>query len=185
MSLELHFQISLSGKPAGEKTFRSHDGMTIKAGRLESVGLQLAHASVSRLHALFEFDGETATVLDLGSNNGTSVNGKSISKAKVKHGDEIQIGEFTLVVGIGGPAGTKGAMLAKPAAKAPSSKAALSSSISSKSVSPSGRGSGTSSYDRGGSQSSGGSGGAVIFLALGLLGLLAAGAAVFLLLSGG
>jgi pSer/pThr/pTyr-binding forkhead associated (FHA) protein len=46
----------------------------------------------SRRHASFALDAGGLTLTDLGSTNGTLVNGQKVSKASLKIGDIIQIG---------------------------------------------------------------------------------------------
>lgn len=66
-------------------------------GRDETAGLQLGDASVSRSHTLIQCDerGEV-TVQDLGSTNGTAVNGQSVSRALLRPGDHLEIGAVSL-----------------------------------------------------------------------------------------
>ncbi|MCP4806513.1 MAG: GGDEF domain-containing protein [Proteobacteria bacterium] len=66
-------------------------------GRDETAGLQLGDASVSRSHTLIRCDerGEV-TVQDLGSTNGTAVNGQSVSRALLRPGDHLEIGAVSL-----------------------------------------------------------------------------------------
>lgn len=47
---------------------------------------------VSRLHAIVLLDGETTTLLDIHSTDGTQLNGETVETAKVHHGDTIQLG---------------------------------------------------------------------------------------------
>jgi pSer/pThr/pTyr-binding forkhead associated (FHA) protein len=72
----------------------------LEVGRDPSAGLVLDDQLVSRLHArLTPGDGE-ATVEDLGSRNGTFVNGDAIVAATVvRPGDQVVVGETTLLVG--------------------------------------------------------------------------------------
>jgi pSer/pThr/pTyr-binding forkhead associated (FHA) protein len=53
--------------------------------------------SVSRIHALLSFHAERGYVLtDLGSRNGTRVNGGEVTEQVLKTGDVVELGEFTL-----------------------------------------------------------------------------------------
>lgn len=55
--------------------------------------------SVSREHLRFELDGEHLRVEDLGSSNGTMVNGKRITEARsLSHGDIVRVGRRVLTV---------------------------------------------------------------------------------------
>lgn len=65
-------------------------------GRDPSCYLPLNHPTVSARHAtIFKQDGGLM-IRDLGSTNGTFVNGQRVAQAPLKSGDEIQIGPFKL-----------------------------------------------------------------------------------------
>lgn len=56
---------------------------------------------VSRRHAVIDFLEDTARVTDLGSSNGTYINGKQLSANRphiVNHGDEIRLGKLVLII---------------------------------------------------------------------------------------
>ena len=53
---------------------------------------------VSRHHCRIEVDGEGAWLVDLGSSNGTSVNGERASRRIVEEGDRIQVGKVRVHV---------------------------------------------------------------------------------------
>jgi hypothetical protein len=72
---------------------------TIKIGRLSSAHLRLDDPGSSRMHAIIETSPESVVVIDMGSSSGTRVNGEKVSKAELRHGDRIEIGATTLVVG--------------------------------------------------------------------------------------
>lgn len=64
-------------------------------GRSEHCSIVLTHSKVSRMHAVFRLveEGEGVEVLDLGSMNGTRVNGQRLRGARrVEHGDLVQVG---------------------------------------------------------------------------------------------
>ncbi len=68
-------------------------------GRGEEVEIPLFTALTSRHHARVRVAGETVTVEDLGSMNGTRVNGQPLTGAvELKQGDEIEIGGERLVL---------------------------------------------------------------------------------------
>ncbi|MFN2549169.1 MAG: FHA domain-containing protein [Myxococcales bacterium] len=62
-------------------------------GRGSDNVLVIPDISVSRLHSRLEKQGERWIVLDQGSGNGTRVNGKSIERYPLQHGDEIEMGD--------------------------------------------------------------------------------------------
>ncbi len=71
----------------------------IKIGRLASAHLRLEDPKVSRIHAVIEIsDAKEAAIIDMGSAEGTRVNGEKVSRARLKHGDEIGLGDSRLVV---------------------------------------------------------------------------------------
>ena len=67
---------------------------SVAVGRAENADLRLSGSpSLSRHHATFHFEGDTATLEDAGSRNGTFVNGRRIDGAvELESGDRIQIG---------------------------------------------------------------------------------------------
>jgi pSer/pThr/pTyr-binding forkhead associated (FHA) protein len=66
-------------------------------GRGSESDLQLLDQGVSRRHLDVQYDGHTATAYDLGSTNGTTVNGHEIGSHVLRHGDVIRIGHTRLV----------------------------------------------------------------------------------------
>jgi pSer/pThr/pTyr-binding forkhead associated (FHA) protein len=58
----------------------------------------LADISVSRRHLKILREGESLTLRDLGSGNGTFVNGRRVHVATLSDGDRIEVGETVLVV---------------------------------------------------------------------------------------
>lgn len=66
-------------------------------GRGTDADLQLLDQGVSRRHIDVQFDGSFATVYDLGSTNGTSVNGHEVKSQLLRHGDVIRVGHTRLV----------------------------------------------------------------------------------------
>ncbi len=66
-------------------------------GRGQDAAFRLADTSVSRRHVDVYFDGQTAVLHDLGSTNGTTVNGSSVQTWQLADGDVIHIGHSTVV----------------------------------------------------------------------------------------
>lgn len=66
-------------------------------GRGSESDLQLLDQGVSRRHLDVQYDGHTATAYDLGSTNGTTVNGHEIGSHVLRHGDVVRIGHTRLV----------------------------------------------------------------------------------------
>lgn len=68
-----------------------------RIGRASDCDLILDRPAVSRHHAeLLRIDADTYEVRDLGSTNGTQVNGVPVQRAMVGDGDEIRLGSFPL-----------------------------------------------------------------------------------------
>ena len=67
-------------------------------GRGRNADLVLNEATISRAHALFGYDGADAFVQDLGSTNGTLVNGAREHRRPLAHGDELRMGKLVLRV---------------------------------------------------------------------------------------
>ena len=71
-------------------------------GRGRSADVTLAEPTISRSHAAIGFDADGFFMQDLGSTNGTTVNGGKAVRAVLKHGDIIQMGKLTLGVSLPG-----------------------------------------------------------------------------------
>jgi small-conductance mechanosensitive channel len=66
-------------------------------GRSGGCGLTLSDPQASKQHIRIEFDGESYTLVDLGSTHGTRVNRRSVTTVKLEHLDRIHIGDSELV----------------------------------------------------------------------------------------
>jgi len=84
------------GKDMGRE-FVLQDGQN-GVGRGIDNDVILADVSVSRRHLRIMREGDELILRDLGSGNGTVLNGKRVSTAKLCEGDRIELGETTLVV---------------------------------------------------------------------------------------
>lgn len=63
---------------------------SLVVGRGDDAGLRVPSANVSRQHARLTPAGDEVLVEDLGSANGTWLNGKRITRANARHGDELR-----------------------------------------------------------------------------------------------
>jgi len=88
--------VCVEGPDEGKEFGISEEGATI--GRAPEAGVILSDDSVSRLHAAVHITDEGVELVDLGSRNGTRVNGESVSCALLRIRDMIQLGEVRLVV---------------------------------------------------------------------------------------
>jgi len=77
----------------------------LKLGRLEAAGhsLKLESPEVSRVHAVLERTSDGISVIDLGSDTGTRVNGERVSRTSLREGDRIEIGPFVVLLGDAAP----------------------------------------------------------------------------------
>jgi ABC-type multidrug transport system fused ATPase/permease subunit len=73
-------------------------GERLVVGRDPGADLVLVGDGISRRHALLTCDGERLEVHDEGSRNGTRVNGRPATSARLRDGDRIGVGPFELVV---------------------------------------------------------------------------------------
>lgn len=71
-------------------------------GRREDCDLRIAVGDVSRKHSKVSVDGDAARVEDLGSSNGTFVNGKRVNASPLAAGDVLKVGPVIFVVQVGG-----------------------------------------------------------------------------------
>jgi predicted component of type VI protein secretion system len=110
--------IVVQGKPEGKMIPLM--GPSFKIGRGETCHLRPNSEQVSREHAEFSVTAETVTVRDLGSRNGTLVNGKALAEpCTLKDRDLIQVGPLTFAISIqGAPVHVPAPAPAPPAAAA-------------------------------------------------------------------
>ena len=71
-------------------------------GRGDQANLRLPDVGISRRHARLDFDGAQVVLTDLGSTNGTMVNGQRVSAVALNPGDMIQLGTTTLTFRVDG-----------------------------------------------------------------------------------
>jgi len=91
-------------KPGPELVPLGGDRVTVGKGPENDVVIA-SDGTVSRLHAVLEMIGSGWCLRDLGSRNGTYVNGERIFSERVLHpGDEIRVGQTRLVYRAEGPA---------------------------------------------------------------------------------
>lgn len=87
------FQFVMRSGPTPGATF-SLEGDQLVIGRDSSSGVAINDAEVSRKHARLTFQGGKYVLEDLGSTNGTFVNGQRLGSAVVlKSGDVVSLGE--------------------------------------------------------------------------------------------
>src|SRR3954469_18983550 len=91
--------VVVQGKPEGKVIPLA--GPVFKIGRGDTCHLRPQSEQVSREHAEFQVVNGIVTVRDLGSRNGTLVNGKALAKpTTLKDRDLVQVGPLTFAVSI-------------------------------------------------------------------------------------
>lgn len=76
---------------------KEFDRDIIKIGRLSSAHLCIDDEKVSRIHAVIEVSGDgNLSIIDMGSVEGTFINGKRVNKGTLMFGDQIRLGNTTI-----------------------------------------------------------------------------------------
>lgn len=83
------------------RTYPLAIGQTV-IGRGDQANMRLPDVGISRRHARLDFDGAQVILTDLGSTNGTMVNGQRVSAVALNPGDMIQLGTTTLTFRVDG-----------------------------------------------------------------------------------
>jgi FHA domain-containing protein/zinc ribbon protein len=84
-----------SGGGMAGQSFQPKDGRTL-IGRSPECEVFLDDVTVSRRHAELVRDGDSFSIRDLGSLNGTYVNRRRIESTVLENDDEVQIGKYRL-----------------------------------------------------------------------------------------
>jgi hypothetical protein len=87
---DAHFSLRMVKGVPPDRVY-SIEGAT-RVGRGDESEIVLVDPSVSRAHAVVEIDGAQPVVRDLGSTNGTFVNGRRVSVEALRDGDELLFG---------------------------------------------------------------------------------------------
>ncbi len=87
--------VAVRGPNHGARFLLDRDLTTV--GRHPESDIFLDDITVSRRHAEFRRDAHDFWVHDVGSLNGTYVNGERADERQLKTGDEVQVGKFKLV----------------------------------------------------------------------------------------
>src|SRR3954469_6869975 len=95
MLMSYHLEVS---KPSGRELIPLA-GQRVTVGKLPSCVVSLGHdATVSRMNALLENFGFAWSIRDLGSRNGSYVNGERITEERLlRSGDELRLGNSRLI----------------------------------------------------------------------------------------
>jgi diguanylate cyclase (GGDEF)-like protein len=89
------YLIVLAGSAVGEMYKITKDETTI--GRGSQADIQVIDEGISRRHASIRLDGDRVSVSDLGSTNGTFLNGDKVTTHELHDGDKIQVGSTTIL----------------------------------------------------------------------------------------
>ena len=89
------YLIVLAGSAVGEMYKLSKDETVI--GRGSQADIQVIDEGISRKHAALRLEGDRVVIRDLGSTNGTFVNGEKIDSHALRDGDKIQVGSTTIL----------------------------------------------------------------------------------------
>lgn len=87
--------VAINGSKKG--TTFSLTAKEITIGRESASVVPLNHGSVSRRHCVIEREGNDFRVRDLGSSNGTFVNGQPVNEKILQHADQLRIGSIALL----------------------------------------------------------------------------------------
>lgn len=90
-------RVTLKGRPVKEFRF-SEPRITI--GRDPSSNIFLDNPGISREHAVLERKGNGIYVQDMGSANGTFLNDDQVRRERVREGDKVRIGKFSLEIAL-------------------------------------------------------------------------------------
>ena len=90
-----------AGDHGAERTI-ALTGPVTRLGRGADADVRLPDTGVSRLHAEVRLDGGRPTLVDLGSTNGTTLNGRRVTSGPLVDGDAIGLGSSALVFRDGG-----------------------------------------------------------------------------------
>jgi len=91
--------LRLSTTLNGENRQWALERSPVSLGRASGNGIQVLDGTVSKEHAELALAGERWTIRDLGSRNGTRVNGRdAISALPIAAGDRVEVGHVLLTV---------------------------------------------------------------------------------------
>jgi pSer/pThr/pTyr-binding forkhead associated (FHA) protein len=108
-----------------QKVFPLPSTVTV-IGRRRNCDLRIPLDSISKRHCQISLEGDSLKIRDLGSRNGTFLNGKRVEEETAKAGDFIQVGPVLFALQIDGlpativaPSAAKGKKAGKPAKAKP------------------------------------------------------------------
>ncbi len=109
LGLRYFVLVHLEGAERSSRLVELPDGAEVTFGRSRAATVMVDHDSVSRLHARIRRRGDDIEVEDLGSRNGTKVDGAKISQVTaLSRGGEVSVGPATAILGAWAPATQRG-----------------------------------------------------------------------------
>ncbi len=97
----MNVNLVIFGKNSSRKIFALPSSVTV-IGRQRGCDLRIPLMSVSKKHCQLNIDNGNLKLRDLGSRNGTYLDGKRIEEAVVQAGNSVRIGPLTFVIQIDG-----------------------------------------------------------------------------------
>jgi len=93
----LHVRV-VSGNSKGHTVVLEPARLPVTIGRDPENGIVLDHTAISRFHARITCEKDQYFVHDLGSTNGTYLNGRRVTRERLSPGDELIIANVGIVV---------------------------------------------------------------------------------------
>jgi pSer/pThr/pTyr-binding forkhead associated (FHA) protein len=94
---DIEWALVATGSWMDGKRYQISEGSHI-IGRSTEADITLPSTHLSRQHAELFRTGDTLTVSDLSSTNGTFINGKAVDKATIIAGDQLRLDNFTFLI---------------------------------------------------------------------------------------
>src|SRR5262245_42075490 len=69
-----------------------------RVGRNSANDIQIEHPSVSSFHCEITAAADSVTIKDLGSTNGTFIEGRPVQEAGLAHGQRLQLGSVEMIL---------------------------------------------------------------------------------------
>src|SRR5262245_3121773 len=94
----MHITLKVTDGPSqgAEFSFNRHDTFLVGRSKHAHFQLPLKDKFCSRIHFMVEMNPPACRLVDMGSHNGTFVNGQKVLAADLKDGDQIRAGHTTL-----------------------------------------------------------------------------------------
>ncbi len=97
----MEVNLLMARQNGAEKSFSLSSSVTV-IGRRRDCDLRIPVATVSKRHCQLNQSDGTLTIRDLGSRNGTIVNGQAVKEEFIQAGDRIEIGPVRFIVQVDG-----------------------------------------------------------------------------------